>query len=302
MKTPPTTFRSHLIEALQDVVRAQWSALGFPFAAGHQGSLEVIDPEALIWASLKLADSDARLLEAAANWVNGNQHLLVRQRINHRVKTDLAASEVWQGISGSLKGNGAKIPPRRDKSERVDPNVAALSKANTAPSIRIDHSLANLLLRARCLLGSDLRHFILVYLLARPQGGKLSEVKAWLSYSYKSVLEAADRWEAIRAIENQRGYVRLCDPQPWIRLLGYSNPDLPSIAVVNWFEVFSLFLDLNSAVENAEAKGLPPDGPLVQALRRDALERFDRTILAERQLAIGWQQLRRALTNGLTSP
>ncbi len=126
---------------------------------------------------------------------------------------------------------------------------------------------STVLLRARDLLGNDIRHFVLVYLLANERGGKLQAVQKWSGYTYRSISEVAARWHAAGVAIVEHGYAYLTEAQAWRSLLHLAEE---RITIVNWFVVFEACVTLLRALAKARRMDFADDNPVVTSYRNDA--------------------------------
>jgi hypothetical protein len=117
--------------------------------------------------------------------------------------------------------------------------------------------------------GTDAKHFLLIYLLATGGGAKLKLVADWSGQSYRNISKAAQRWEAAKIITLEHGYARLRNPGVWSTIL---DIDSRGIVLLNWLRLYEACLKLIWSLAKAEAKSLPACGPVVTALLREAQE------------------------------
>lgn len=266
-------FEQELRRRLLDVVYSQWRDLGVPFTADLRAA-EIIDPEALLWCSLEFLPTEPRLCEGVLSWLAEHKNDLIRQRLNKRASGGDPRASIWRVL---IKGQPPLPPEEPCHGFDAPADVIAFCKrlsASLASPHAADSRLgkpaagpSTALLRARNLLGSDIRHFLLVYLLGSPGGGRLRTVQQWASYTYRSVSETASRWESAHAATIDHGDCRLNDPNPWRELLrlGTTRP-----VVVDWFVLFDACIYLLRVLAKAARKGFPADSPVVTIYRRDA--------------------------------
>ncbi len=277
------TFENTFRERLLDLLYGQWSILGAPFASG--GLLnEVIDPEALLWCSLEFLPTEPRLSEAVRDWILTNGPYLVRQRVYKLRDSNDPRSVIWQALDDKARKRetAAAIPTEPCHGLASPDDVVAFAHSiqgdkiqRRLPPSRLGRKAegpATLLLRARDLLGHDIRHFLLVYLLALPHGGKLRDVQAWSGYSYRSLSDAADRWEAAEIVSVDAGFCRLAAAEPFRTLLKIKSD---RIVLVNWRVLFETSVRLLRDLAKARLKGFSPENTVAQTLRREALEKLE---------------------------
>jgi hypothetical protein len=282
-----TTFERDFRERLLDVIHGQWHDLGVPFSEVlHLESTEVIDPEALIWCSLEFLPTEARLREGVGAWLRAHGNYVIRQRLNRLARKEEPRTSIWHVL---------------DKPDRAQPDVPAEpchGLDSPEDVVRFCEELAfdwrgpvpahprpgrpvtaptTVLLQARDLLGGDLRHALLVYLLANPGGGRLKAVQRWFGYSYRSISETASRWETAGVLTIDHGYCRLTTPEQWHALLRYQAD---RVVIVDWLGVFEACVRLLRACAKAGRKGIAWDSPVIRSFCRDADEALASAILS----------------------
>jgi hypothetical protein len=260
MTTSPITSPSEakLRTALIDVVYAQWQALGVPVHARLDlAAAEVIDPEPLLWCSLRLLPDDPRLAEGVRSWVAAHRASILRKRMNalERRSPNDPRTQLWREVAAAARG-----------AERGGRGLVAAGAA--APIGRRSEGSAALLLKSRDLLGNDCRSVLVVHLLSSERGVRLREVAQATGYSYRSLSDAATAWQHAGAASIDRGHCRLTQPSAWRELLGCGQEP---ITVVDWFGAFEATLELLRFYATADASGLASTHPLVAAQERDAL-------------------------------
>jgi hypothetical protein len=278
--TSQDTFEQSYRQRLLDVIYSQWTALGAPLAARPESEdSPVIDPEALIWCSLEFLPTEPRLSEIVVEWLIENPHYLVRQRIIKAAKRNDPRALLWQSLD-------RRTPKSEIATELSEPLYGLNSPAEVVAFARriggsrlherkssrlgrVRKGPPTLLLRARDLLGHDIRHFLLVYLLAKPHGGKLSDAQDWSRHAYRSLSDAAERWKAAEIITLESGYCRLIAAEPFQRLLQVRSE---RIALVNWWTVFESSIRLLRDLAKARSKGFGPDHAITTSLKREAAE------------------------------
>ena len=276
MTTSLTLFERRVRETLLDVVYAQWHDLGVPFAdAPPADTSEVIDPEALLWCSLEFIATEPRLKEALVTWLCVNEEYIIRQRLKRFAIPGEPRNSIWHALGGSrgtppptpaeLPHGLESIDALSDFYQRLPDYVSKqgtsrqwIGKGARRPS--------TILLQARDLLGGDLRHALLVYLLAHPSGAKLKSVEGWSGYSYRSISNTATRWEAAGVLSIEHGYCRLIQREPWHVLLQHQAE---SIVIVDWAKLFEAFIRLLRALAKAKRKGLRADSPVIRSYCRE---------------------------------
>lgn len=305
MTTSPTTSEATLRERVLDVVYGQWYQLGVPFSPSHRPPREeVVDPEALIWCSLEFLPTEPRLLEGVTAWLQAYGDQVIHRRLNRVAKPVDPRTSIWRALisAGRAKGGRPSEPCHGlDAQSEVSDFCARLREAQR-PDKESGHPAgeplqapSSGLLRARDLLGSDIRHLILIYLLARTGGCRLKEIERFSKYSYRSISETAARWESAGVLVLERGYCRLVDPEPWHVLL---KGQLRRAVVLNWFDVFDDLVKLLRGAARARRKKLSPSSPVVESLCREARDVLDRV---RREAAPAESDSVRYLSKGIES-
>jgi hypothetical protein len=288
--TSQDTFEQSYRQRLLDLIYGQWAALGAPFAARPDSDdTSVIDPEALLWSSLEFLPTEPRLRETVEEWLIQHPHYLVRQRIIKVAKCIDPRTLLWQALD---RRNPKSEPPTEPSEPLYGLNstaeVVEFAGKISQRQLRDEHEStrvgragkgsSTLLLQARDLLGHDIRHFLLVYLLANPHGGKLRDVQDWSRHAYRSLSDAADRWKAGEIITLESGYCRLVAPEPFRQLLHIRSQP---VALVKWWTVFETSIRLLRDLAKARSKGFSADAAITKC-RRKAECRFLRFRRAEK--------------------
>ena len=278
MTTSLITFENTFRQRLLDIVYAQWATLGAPFSTRTPPvAHEVIDPESLLWCSLEFMPTEPRLAETVLEWLDTKGDYIVRQRICRKSSGNDPRSIIWEALEERPRPEVAVEPSLEpchglDSVTQVIEFAQSIKECHTRNSLphRLGHfgaGSATLLLRARDLVGQDIRHFLLVYLLANPHGGKLREIQQWSGYSYRSLAAAAARWEAANAAILDHGYCHLTASEPWRALLHIRTS---KIVIVNWSHLFEVSVRLLRDLAKARGKGLGEESPIHAVLRREA--------------------------------
>ena len=278
MRSSLTTYEHRLREWLLNLLYAQWRSLGIPFSASPPSRpREPIDPEALLWCSLEFFPTQPRLCEQVLAWLASNDQSLLRPRIRKFARgQDEPRAFLWQQLDPQWRV--APPPPsrpcygQRTASDLVDfggglGRLARQAKLPRQQPGRPEATPATAILRARDAVGADAKHFILVYLLATGGGARLKSVAEWSGQTYRNIAKAAQRWEAAEILTLEHGYARLRNPGVWSTVL---HVDPRGIVLLNWLRLYEACLKLLASLVKAEAKSLPPDGPVVTALFREA--------------------------------
>ncbi len=276
MPTSLATFEPAFRERLLDLVYGQWHQLGAPFSTVTSDSTEVIDPEALLWCSFEFLPSEPRLAETVVEWLHAYGDQLIRQRLKKRATSDDPRTRIWRALDTKHRPvleEPAAVIHEPEPSEGIAAfleRTARHAQRSSPSDFRIGERIAGpstVLLRARDLLGSDVRHFLLIYLLANPSGGKLRNVQEWSGYTYRGISEAATRWQAAQVAVIEHGYCYLSETGPWRSLLHLRGG---RITLVNWFRVFDECIRLLRVLAKAQRKDFAWDNPVLVSHRRDA--------------------------------
>jgi len=273
MKTSLTTFENRIRNWLLDLLHSQWRELGVPFSTSlpHRAD-EVIDPEALLWCSWEFLPHQPRLREQVLCWLAANAQSILWPRIRKlaRKKPDPKV-EIWCALD-------LKSEPSADEPSDFAHNLAESRSAGKEilqqPGLR-QRTPATVILQARDVLGADARHFILVYLLANPGGARLRTIAEWSGQSYRNISRVAARWESAGIITVDRGYANLKSPKRWTSILELKSP---RIILINWVRLFDTVITLLRDLAKASARSIPPDGPVVAAILREAATATDTCI------------------------
>jgi len=286
------------------LIHGQWLTLGVPFSVRRAHPGEVIDPEALLWCSLEFFPTQPRLQEQVLIWRERHADSLLLPRLRKFVQTSAdPRALLWQSLDPHGKtspkppaepcygqtsleelhafcrelNRHTKQPSPRQQPGKVKPTLRELLNECLGTSQRLqlskaESTCATVMLRARDVLGSDARHFLLIYLLANQSGARLRSVAGWSGQTYQNVAKIAKRWEAANVITLDRGFARLKNPAVWAELLGLIPTPSQPIVLLNWPRFFDACVTLLRYLAKANAKSLPADGPVVTGLIRQAAE------------------------------
>jgi hypothetical protein len=283
MTTSLTTFERRVRDWLLDLIYSHWGALGVPFSVERPvRSEEAIDPEALLWCSLEFLPTQPRLREQALGWWSDNSQALLLPRIRKFARgEDEPRTSIWRALDPKWKGSPSEpaVPCYGQSSvadllgfcgnlAREQQQQGQWQQRQQRPG-KASKTTANLILRARDVLGNDARHFILVYLLANRGGAKLRSIATWSGQSYRNISKVAQRWESANILTVEHGFARLKAPPLWEALL---ELDPPQIVLLNWQRFYDACIALLRALAKAEAKSIPANGAVVAGLLREAAD------------------------------
>jgi hypothetical protein len=240
----------NLQEQTVDLLWRQWGALGAP--TSHDSAHSLIDPEALVLASLALRDVERRLSDVLRWWARTGATLLSVTR------TRSLARQFPGALRGPL-GAFAATAVREGRDFRWRP-LAHPSGGLTARHGKEPGALPKflappaLVLRLRLGFGVTVKADLLATLLGSSDGWlSVKRLAASLGYTAQSIRRAGDDLVAARLIEATRetpiGY--RADPASWAGLLGLPET-LPPWR--HWTPVLALVAAL---VEWAQKQGGP---------------------------------------------
>lgn len=103
----PSELRERLLQPVLDLLWCQWTAMGVAGARACDGV--IIDPEALLLATLDIGRSDARLFDEALDWVSVNAGHLDMSRMRRLGKSGTTEQQTLLGIAADIAiEHGAK--------------------------------------------------------------------------------------------------------------------------------------------------------------------------------------------------
>ena len=234
--------------ALLDAAWAQWRTLGMG-VAGTKQCRSIIDPEALVFASLWLSDTEPRLARVLRMWAADGSRLLSVQRTRN-LSPDYSAS-VNAKLGGFArhavdKGKDLRWKPLaqgREPAVREAWKVEQASPVLAAPG--------SLLLRLRVGMGVGIKPDVLAYLLgsagARRSISAIADATHYYTRAVRRTVEemVAGRFIDAAATAPASYHVRL---EPWAMVLHL--PDASPVWVY-WHELFALGAALADAASNA---------------------------------------------------
>jgi hypothetical protein len=268
-----------LVAPLKEVaIRAawtQWSTLGFAApSAGVQPGHAIVDPEALLLASLAFDKDERRLERVLWSWLDSGVRLLsasrmanlvsdypgwMAERVGRFAADAVAAGDPrWKRMAGKARASG-RAPAGR--------GVAA---AATMPL----RDRTTLLLRLRLAFGVGIKADALTYLVAR-QGlrATVREMASDLGYFDRAVRRAVEDLAAARFVtmEATSPVSFRVDVKPWQALLGFAKDREPLWR--NWRELYAIVVGILEWGAVADRAGWTP---YVAASRlRDAFESLE---------------------------
>lgn len=231
-----------------NVASIQWAALGSG-AVAPRAPAAVVDPEALVLASLGLLDHERQLAALLAWWSVRGSGLLSVQRmrnlavrypdaVRHRLKefathARAAGDHRWKGVAGKAETRGA---------------------STTGGEPRLDGAAAALL-RLRLGLGVGIKADIVAAMLGAEGWWTVRELSASTAYTGRAVRRAAEelaRGGWITASPATPAEYR-ARPARWLPLLGLETP----AEWRDWQGSYALVLAVDAWVRGEEWRGQP---------------------------------------------
>lgn len=260
-------------QATLSVVWRQWRALGASAAATsseHEPLRSLIDPEALLLASLLFVEDERRLGDVLHSWASSHSaHMSVQRTKNlaaaypASVQGKIASRLAWFAEVAHLTGKDHRWRKAQqdwslrsaDAGAAIDrPVVRGEGKARGA-RLRAREPAA-LLLRLRLVLGVSVKADALAYLISRPRSSAtISEIADALGYTVAAVRRSLDDLVEARVIESdvENAIAHRAEYSAWAKLL-----QLPQEPLVwgYWVARFRWVADLTGWAKSAEARPL----------------------------------------------
>lgn len=219
------------LETATEAAWAQWACLGASVVterARHPRS--VVDPEALVLASLAMAGAERRLEDVLEGWAHEGARLLSVQRL--RSLADRFPPEVKGRIGDFARYAVAAGDRRWTRLARPPSSVSAGPRGKPFGAIRLTAGPA-LMLRLRAGFGVGSKGDVLAFLLA--DGGRPQSVKQIVSataYTDRAVRTAVEEMARAGFVLQSTGRPATyrAERDPWVRLLGPAPAEKPSPA------------------------------------------------------------------------
>jgi len=299
-------------DRLLDILWRQWTSLGV-FGHSEPWTGSVIDPEALLLLSCTVTRYDARLFDAALEWLRLNGRFINVHRIKRILKEEIYVGEpvlramtavtttsVHEAKWARMTREATKKPGKREALfflkdgghlptvNEEDPVFAKYGYLRDRFETRgvaesfPPEPLSNLLLRLRALLGVNARCEILLFLLLNGRGSPRAMARSCYYFPAtisKALAEMNQSGYVISRTEGRHRYYMLV-PDTWKKLLLGNEPNP---AWVVWARLFSaleqawLFLDSNAQTGKSP---LAQASSLRRILRHSVVSQFDRSGLA----------------------
>lgn len=265
-----TELRDRLRAALTGFLWDQWVALGL---AGHANGPPipfVIDPEALLLATLRFGMDEARFRGEMLDWLQQNGSLLSVQRMkNLDVATQVAPPEHIRGLAAFMVQVGH--PNWKTLSARVHPATSTDFTGSTLRGMSQPPDPAKpeaFLLRMRLLFGVNARAEVLTWLFTHATGhaARIARETAWFSKSVQAILN--DLEQAGMLVSRTEGKRKECALSPRASLW---HPKLGS--GLRWFTqgmFYTGILHVLNTLDAAADPGLSPQARAI-AIRRDLI-------------------------------
>ncbi|MEM9079576.1 MAG: hypothetical protein AAGC74_02665 [Verrucomicrobiota bacterium] len=201
MKTEVEDLLAEVEESLLNHLWQQWAMLGSGGVALEERIGFVIDPEALLLATLRFGTGDGRLVGETLSWLASHGGMLSLQRAkNLQRKTELgpagavreaaewmeqAGFRNWKSLAGMVKGAEGK------GQSLVSPGFQVREHGQPIQFQRDE----NFLLRMRMIFGVNARPEVLTWLLCRGSGypAQIAEETGWLAKSVQTILGEFER-------------------------------------------------------------------------------------------------------------
>ena len=250
-----TNATRHLQETTLGVLWRQWGTLGASTVSDSARSL--IDPEALVLASLVFQDAERRLSDVLRWWARTGAPLLsvTRTRSLARQFPDAIRDRLGEfAAMAVLEGRDFRWRPLAHPSS--SPAGRRTKVLGAAPRFLAPPAL---LLRLRLGFGVTVKADLLAALLGSSEGWlSVKQIAASLGYATQSVRRAADDLVAARLIqatgETPTGY--RVDPKSWAGFLG-TPANLPPWR--HWTPVFAFVADLSEWMQKGMGSAAPSD-------------------------------------------
>lgn len=189
--------RQGLREAVLDLLWEQWGTLGAAGVSLAKRVPFVVDPEALLLATMRFGVGEARLTEEVLDWLSKNGGLISLQRLKNlqassRVGTreglvELGRFMEQQGFRNwkTLRTWAGKVPPGSGPS--WVPETSELREMSVAPELGRAECF---LLRMRSVFGVSARPEVLTWLLTHEEGyaAGVARDTGWFSKSVQAIL------------------------------------------------------------------------------------------------------------------
>lgn len=119
MHTSSTGFKIAVRDSILDLLWRQWTAIGI---TGYSNADEsrVVDPEALLLLTLTVARHDARLFDAALDWLDANASFVNVQRLQNLAPKAPAPTRAALGAIAAMLGQKTSLALKWNKLESLE--------------------------------------------------------------------------------------------------------------------------------------------------------------------------------------
>lgn len=266
-------------EAGVDIVWRQWQCLGAPIAGSSvRLPSSVIDPEALVLASLGLWERERRLLDVVAWWARTGSRMLSVQRMRTLLPGFGTDVEEGFGVFAALADRGGDRRWRRYATK-----VPADTRGEKGNAHGHFEAGPTIILRLRAGFGVSAKADVMSFLLGRQsEPATARQIAAALDYTPASIRAAVG--EMVRAGVVERvsarpaGY-RADNPGVWAKVLRLYDPNQPPNASAltfepsswrYWSDVFAFLLAVTEWSKKVEQREWSPF--LAASAARDLFE------------------------------
>jgi hypothetical protein len=266
-----------LNEAATGAVWVQWQALGGQAAAPRPPGT-IVDPEALVLASLWLADDEPRLRDFLYGFAEVGSRLLSVQRLKRAMDLFPAGGNERLAGFASWVASFGKDPRWRTLAATGSRPAGRPGKVGP-PSRRLGDP-SSLMLRLRTGFGVDVRIDTLTYLIGRRGAwADVKDISEGLLYAKYSVRGACEALADARLIETRTGrpVKYYADQRRWTTLLKLDQTP----AWHPWVRVYAFVLRLRAWLRDAAVQAASPS--LAASLAREFILEHGQ-VLAQLQL------------------
>lgn len=244
---------TQLRETLLDFLWNQWDSLGAPARGTGTPVPFIIDPEALLLASMRFGANDPRMDDVIADWISKNGSFLNLQRLkNLQVSTKLGTSANLADLGKLMEAVGFKNwKSLGASSEKSNGGNAESRKMSQSPD---PSRPENFLLKMRMLFGLSARPEVITWLLTHTSGhaAEIARDTGWFSKSVQSILNDLEASGTLLSHMDGRKKIFSCN-------LGNSVLN-PSVAEgVEWFTQAPFYLGILHVLHTHERLAQNPD-------------------------------------------
>ena len=276
-KTRFSSIARELREAATGAVWIQWQALGGQ-AAAPRAPRAIVDPEALVLASLWLADDEPRLRDFLYGFAEVGSRLLSVQRLKRATRSFQAGGD--ERVAGFAAWVASFGRDPRWRNLAAGGSKPAGRPGKVAPASTRLGDPGSLMLRLRTGFGVDVRTDTLTYLIGRLGGwADVKDISEALLYAKYSVRGACEALADARLIESRtdRPVKYYADQRRWTTLLKLAQtpPWHP------WVRVYAFVIRLQAWLREPRVRAASP--PLAALLAREFILEHGQ-VLAQLQL------------------